>query len=79
MHDLTGRAKTFDARDERAQALLGTPNGSGVAWVLIQRKRYLGIKVVDKVTMFVSVFTYDEGDRTKVPNLLFHIKDVVQK
>jgi len=30
---------TFKADSEEAQALLETPNGSGVAWLLIQHKR----------------------------------------
>lgn len=34
----------FDMTEEKAQALLGTPNGSGVGWLLVQRKQELGHK-----------------------------------
>jgi hypothetical protein len=66
----------FDMESEAAQALLGTPNGSGVGWLLAQRKRELGHKVVGKVTLFFSEFDHEDGDVEDQPNLLFHIEDV---
>ena len=66
----------FD-KEENVQALLGTPNGSGVAWLLTQRKRGLGHRIVDKVTLFFTEHRYSSSDDIhENPNLLFHIKNV---
>jgi hypothetical protein len=65
---------TLDVETEAAIALLGTPNGSGVAWLLIQHKHRLGWKVVDSVTLF-----WDGDSKSKYgefPSLLFRLKDV---
>jgi hypothetical protein len=45
------RGLNFDVNTEQAEALLGTPNGSGVAWLLIQHKGPLGHKVAEKITL----------------------------
>jgi hypothetical protein len=65
---------TWDIEDEEAKALLGTPNGSGVAWLLAQHKRELGWKVVQSVTVF---WDHPEtlGARDD-PSLLFWLGDV---
>jgi hypothetical protein len=65
----------FGMDSELLQALLGTSNGHGVAWLLIQHKneKLLGHKTVDKVTLF---FTRN-AERGSQPSLLFHIRDVV--
>lgn len=57
-----------------AVALLGTPNGSGVAWLLAQHKAELGHRVVKQVSIF---FTKDDGGLEK-PNLLFWIEEVIK-
>ncbi|USP72838.1 hypothetical protein yc1106_00112 [Curvularia clavata] len=62
-------------KDEEAiAALLGTPNGSGVARLLIHHKKLLGHKTVEEVMMFgfseVSGFFGE-------PSLVFKIVDVV--
>ncbi|KAM0718204.1 hypothetical protein Q7P37_006536 [Cladosporium fusiforme] len=54
--------------EKDAQALLGTPNGRGVAWLLIQHKEQLGLKVPDAVSIFGT--TYDLST-----NLCFWIVD----
>ena len=65
--------KTYKSDTEEYKALLGTPNGLGVAWLLIQHKglHQLGHKAVDSVTVFLS-------DRVTYcnPSLLFRIKKV---
>jgi hypothetical protein len=66
----------FDMTEEKAQVLLGTPNGSGVGWLLVQRKQELGHKVVVKVSMFFSELFHEDGDIEEQPNLLFYIQDV---
>jgi hypothetical protein len=58
---------SYDADSEEGQALLGTPNGSSVAYMLIQHKHQLGHKIVDRITVF------DHDDQLM---LLFHIVDV---
>jgi len=55
-----------------AVALLGTPNGSGVAWLLAQHKPELGHRIVKQVSIF---FAKDDGGWEK-PNLLFWIEEV---
>jgi hypothetical protein len=64
----------FAADSMRAQALLGTPNGHGVVWLLIEHrgKKLLGHKTVDKVTLFFT----DNDERGNQPSLLFHLEDV---
>ncbi|KAH6881580.1 hypothetical protein BKA58DRAFT_433361 [Alternaria rosae] len=65
-----------DDRDHVA-ALLGTPNGAGVAWLLIQHKRQLGHKTVNKVTLDCHDKSIMPRDNTIVPSLVFHIRDLV--
>ena len=65
----------LDMKKEKAQALLGTPNGSGVDWLLVERKRELGSKIIDKVFMFFSEYEHDDGVIEEQPNLLFAFKD----
>jgi hypothetical protein len=47
---------TIDMDSEEGKALLGTPNGSGVAWLLVQHKAecQLGHKTVIKVSLFYN-------------------------
>ena len=64
---------TFKADTLEGQALIGTPNGQGVAWLLIQHKRQLGHKIIDEINM------YDENAGDLVPphpTLLFRLKDM---
>jgi hypothetical protein len=58
---------TYPAASDEGRTLLGTPNGSSVAYLLIQHKAALGHKTVDKITVF------REGRDLM---LLFHIADV---
>ncbi|EDU43951.1 conserved hypothetical protein [Pyrenophora tritici-repentis Pt-1C-BFP] len=67
---------SFDADSEQAHALLGTPNGSGVAWLLVQHKRQLGHKVVKKVTLFYTIRNVGTLPQECQPNLLFWIGEV---
>jgi hypothetical protein len=57
----------YDAESEEGRALLGTPNGSGVAFMLIQHKEQLGRKKIGKVTVFRKV---------RAVMILFHVIDV---
>jgi hypothetical protein len=62
---------TFAIDKSDALALLGTPNGSGVGWLLAQHKAELGHRVVTQVTVF---FDTDESG-VEAPNLLFGIAE----
>ncbi|CAO2648158.1 Nn.00g090800.m01.CDS01 [Neocucurbitaria sp. VM-36] len=59
--------RTYDATSKDGHALLGTPNGSGVAYLLIQHKKQLGHKTIEKITVFSLGWNV---------MMLFHIKDV---
>ncbi|KAH6858863.1 hypothetical protein BKA58DRAFT_444049 [Alternaria rosae] len=61
------RGTTYSAGSVEFNALLGSPNGAGVAYLLIQHKKGLGHKTVDKVTVFKKKWD---------TMLLFHITDV---
>jgi hypothetical protein len=75
---------TIDVDSEDGKALLGTPNGSGVAWLLIQHKAnsQVGHKSVKKVTLLWPDFLddYEATARKEVglsASLLFWIEDAV--
>ncbi|KAF2819010.1 hypothetical protein CC86DRAFT_307928, partial [Ophiobolus disseminans] len=57
----------YNATSPEGRAILGTPNGSSVAYMLIQHKSQLGHKTVSKITVF---------QQDNQPMLLFHIVDV---
>ncbi|KAF2246107.1 hypothetical protein BU26DRAFT_395261, partial [Trematosphaeria pertusa] len=64
---------TLGMESEEGQAILGTPNGGGTAWLLAQHRRQLGRKTVDKV----SVFYAENGkDVWRWPSLVFWLKDL---
>lgn len=65
---------TFKLDTQPGKAILGTPNGSGVAILLYEHKRQLGHKTVYKVTIYHEI---DPGDYSVWPSLLFYIEDVV--
>ena len=44
--------KVFAAGDTAAQALFGSPHGSGIAWLLMQRRAVLGWKKIKTVTLW---------------------------
>jgi hypothetical protein len=63
----------FDMNTDEGQALLGSPNGLGVGYLLIQHKNSLGMKTISKVTVF-----QDEGKLPwpRFPSMVFHVVDV---
>ncbi|KAH3998737.1 hypothetical protein HBI38_094300 [Parastagonospora nodorum] len=63
--------ETFDIDSEEGKAILGTPNGVGVAWLLIQRKRELGHETIKDVTVFWA--EYEGKSPGDYPSLLFRI------
>jgi hypothetical protein len=61
---------TFDIQSEEGKAILGTPYGSGVAWMLIQHSKALRERTIKKVTIFYSP---KKDDLFRWPSLLFWI------
>ena len=61
---------TFGMDTEEGKAILGTPNGCGVAWMLIQHKKAFGEKNIEKVTLFHAA---KKDDLFRWPTLLFWI------
>ncbi|KAI2476619.1 hypothetical protein Ptr902_11966 [Pyrenophora tritici-repentis] len=61
---------TFDIDSEEGRAILGSPNGAGVAWMLLQHRLQLGERQIEKVTVFYAT---DQGDLCKWPSLLFWV------
>jgi len=55
---------------EEGKAILGTPNGAGTAWLLIQRGRELRHRKIEKVTVF---YAENEDDMYRWPSLLFWV------
>ncbi|KAF2448498.1 hypothetical protein P171DRAFT_518017 [Karstenula rhodostoma CBS 690.94] len=58
---------------DEGKAILSTPNGWGVAYLLAQHKAQLGLKTVDKVTIF---YTYELSSISKLPSLVFWLRDL---
>ncbi|KAK3677536.1 hypothetical protein LTR78_002386 [Recurvomyces mirabilis] len=63
---------------EAGRALLGSPNGAGVAWLLIQHKETLGQKRIKNVIVYVDKWQREEAPRSHnhLPNLIFELEDV---
>jgi len=57
--------QTWYAGSEEYNALLGTPNSSGVAWLLINHKRQMGIKTIKAISVFESVDPLDKDETIK--------------
>ena len=63
---------SFTRSSKEFKALLGSPNGSGVAWLLINHKMQLGKKTIAKIT----VFRHDGAAEDADPTMLFYLKDI---
>ena len=61
---------SFEVESEEGRAILGTPNGSGVAWMLGQHKGQFAGKRVERVTVF---YAKKKGDLYRWPSLLFWV------
>ncbi|RHZ63559.1 hypothetical protein CDV55_106036 [Aspergillus turcosus] len=62
----------FQPGDPNFNALLGTPNASGVAWLLINHKAQMGIKTIASISLFRSKDPLGGGS---VTNMAFEIVD----
>lgn len=62
---------TIHMNSDEGKAILGSPSGTGVAYLLAQHKRQLGKKTISRVTVFA-----DDGKSEKRPaSLIFHVVD----
>lgn len=61
---------TFNAASEEGKAIFGTPNGSGVVWLLAQHQKQFGKRGVKKITLFHAPA---ESALYRWPSLLFWI------
>lgn len=61
--------KRFEAGEEAFLALLGTPNGAGSVYLLMQHKRALGFK------MIVDAFVFRDGP-WEWPHVIFEVTDM---
>lgn len=66
----------LDPTMEPGKALLGSQNGNGVGYMLGQRKKELGLKKVEKITVFKHALAKQWGEGEAVN--LFQIGDVVE-
>jgi hypothetical protein len=62
----------WGANDTEAKAILGSPYGTGVSFLLFQHKKELGNKIVEKVQVWQDAA---ERPLPRPPSLVFHIKD----
>ena len=63
----------FEMSTDEGKAILGSPNGAGCAYLLLQHKAQLGVKTISKVTVFQD----DGAAKPRPPSMVFHVKDVV--
>jgi len=63
----------FDIATDEGKALLSSPNGAGVAYLLFAHKRHLGRKTISKVTVFAD----DGKKQPRPPSLVYHIVDAL--
>jgi hypothetical protein len=63
----------FPMTSEAGQAIMGTPNGGGVAWFLVDHKNQLGVKEVESV----RVFKTDGSDGKDWYHAAFNIRNTV--
>ena len=66
-----GQIKLFGQDTEGFSALLGTPNGRGVPWLLMQHKRQLGFKTIARAAV---IGKRQEG--TDGPSMVFMLRDM---
>ncbi|KAF1917613.1 hypothetical protein BDU57DRAFT_537270 [Ampelomyces quisqualis] len=62
----------FGMDTDEGKAILSSPNGSGVAYLLLTHKRQLGRKIISKVTVFAD----DGKKQPRPPSLIYHVVDV---
>ncbi|KAK2762134.1 hypothetical protein FQN54_001141 [Arachnomyces sp. PD_36] len=64
---------SYDMSTKEGKAILGTPNGSGVAFFLLNHKPELGVRVPTKVTVFKTIGRDSDGQPEDWIHFLFSI------
>lgn len=67
--------QTFDADSDEGKAILGTPHGMGIGWFFWQHQDSLGMKTIDKITVFKTTSPDNNENMVDWVNLHFLIKD----
>jgi hypothetical protein len=66
---------SWDMGSDEAVALLGTPNGAGVAWLLAQHRKQLGHKTIGRIRLIYNEKDPFESDR-EIPSPVFELCDM---
>ena len=61
---------TFSMTSDEGKAILGSPNGFGAGYLLVQHKSQLGNRVVEKVQVWMD----DGKKQPRPPSILFYVK-----
>lgn len=61
---------------DAGKAILGSPNGNGVGWLLAQHHAQLGRKAISRVTVFDTQYSgQPRGFGLVKPHMIFHLED----
>jgi hypothetical protein len=71
--------KDFDMKAPQRQAILASPNGSAIAWFLINHKNDLGVKAVTKVSVFKTIGRDVNGQAEDWLHFIFYIGEPPKK
>ncbi|PTD03760.1 hypothetical protein HYE67_004403 [Fusarium culmorum] len=73
---------TIKEDPDELYGILGSPNGAGAAYLLLNHKERLGLKIINKVDIFVAEGSHEvkgiavDKDTPETITLLFHVTDV---
>lgn len=73
---------TIKEDPDELYGILGSPNGAGAAYLLLNHKERLGLKIINKVDIFVAEGSHEvkgiavDKDTSETITLLFHVTDV---
>lgn len=67
----------FESNSKEAKALIATPNGAGVAWMLLAHRKQLGWKTIVRVTVMTDAdCLVEEAFKYQRPHFWFGLADV---
>lgn len=73
---LTMNMMTFDASSAQGKALIATPNGAGVVWMLLRHRQYLGKMLIKQVILMANPeLLSGTSPRYDGPHLCFELAD----
>ena len=72
--------RTYDPDSDEGKALIGTPNGASVAWLLLKHRQNLGRKRITRVTLMANPEMLNGTELlSDSPHLCFDLEDVGQR